>query len=131
MCSARLKKTGDTTMGAFCRFFWATRQRRACLYLIHDNSRAAWGGLELADTFVPFRLGSEDDLTSDAIENPDSPAGFALRWSRLSHAQQVKRALCFANGDWREFQEIVRAAVYFGAPSLAKVGMLISFNGGI
>ena len=98
------------------------------LFVAHDGAIGAW----ITDSragWTQFRARNESDFSLQSLPHPDSPAGFALQWSRLSHTQQVERALCFANGDWQEFQETVRAAVYFGAPSLAKTGMIISFNG--
>ena len=98
------------------------------IFIAHDGKMGAWVNQSHA-SWTQFRLNNENDLAIDAVENPDSSAGFALRWSRLSHEERCRRALCFANGDWREFQEIVRAAVYFGAPAFVTAGMIISFGG--
>ena len=105
-----------------------SRRESVTLFIAHDGKMGAWIR-DFSFGWTPFRLCDETGLTLQTITNPDSPAGYALRWSQLPHAQQCERAVCFANGDWKEFCETVHAVACFGAPTVATPEHWISFGG--
>lgn len=121
-----LKNEGFAIYGRLLPFH-QSENNRTNLFIAHDRTSGAWVG-ESSLVWTPFHTDSEADLTHESLENPNSLAGYALRWSQLSHAEQCARAVCFANGDCKEFRAIVRAAVYFGAPALDTQDLTIFFN---
>lgn len=81
------------------------------LFLREDQKCGCWQDGLFGST--SFRVRNENDLTAEAIEDPETPIAYALQWSQLAPEEQRKRAVIFKNGNWEEFNRLIRAIFYF------------------